>query len=175
MDERPTFMVNNRIYVSAGVIPYTVDSNGNYYFLLQRITSEDRRWTYEDLGGKSQIGDTCIQDVAFRACCEETNTTGPLTEEYLLGQLNDHRSVIYEISDIKYMLYMIYVPSDFKDTADLSVCSQDRKPCVIEWVSYKSLMELDDAEMHPRLMPSEFKYNLPLILAHPTGLHGKYF
>jgi hypothetical protein len=177
--ERPTFLIKNRVYVSAGVLPYTIDSVGTYYFLLQRLTNEDRKWTYEDFGGRSKKEDTCIKDVAFRECHEETNNLEPFTPDFLDRQLKDKRSVIYRINECKYMMYFIYVPPELKEDLDLDkfgIKNDDEQFRVLEWISYKSLMEIDDGEFQPRFMPSEFKYNLPLVLAHPSiNARSQYF
>lgn len=169
--ERPCFLIDNRVYVSAGVLPYTVDSKDTYYFLFQRLTNDTRKWTYEDFGGKSMAGDTSISAVAFRECHEETNYRDTFTPAFLESQLQDKRSVIYRISESKYLLYLIYVPPELKDTMNLEqfgTSNNDEQQRVLEWISYKSLMEIDDKDMHPRFIPSDFKCNLPLILAHPT-------
>lgn len=169
--ERPSFLVKNRVYVSAGVLPYTMDMHGNYYFLFQRLTNDDRRWTYEDFGGKSEYGDASIEDVAFRECYEETNFLDAFKPEYLRQQLKDYRSIIYRVQECKYMLYLIYVPMDLKDSLDLSkfgIKNNDEQPRIVEWLSYKSVMELDDLELQPRIMPMDFKNNLALMLAQPV-------
>lgn len=169
-EKRPTFRVDNHIYVSAGVVPYTV-AQSNYYFLLQRLTNEDRRWTYEDFGGKSQQEDKSIEDVAFRECHEETNFKPTFTPKYLKQQLEDKRSIIYRIKDCKYMLYMIYVPPELKelDLSQFGEQNNDGQPRVLEWLSYKSFMELDDNELQPRFIPAEFKSNLPLLMAKASS------
>jgi 8-oxo-dGTP pyrophosphatase MutT (NUDIX family) len=169
-DSRPKFTYKNQIYVSAGVVPYTLDKHGNYYLLLQRLTNDSRQWTYEDFGGKSEEGDQSIEDVAFRECYEETNYIETFTPQYLKQQLEDSRSVIYRISSCKYMLYLIYVPPELKDTLDLAkfgIENDDKQPRVLEWLSYKSVMELDDEELQPRFNPREFKDNLSLLLSLP--------
>jgi len=163
MSDNPVFLVKNKLYISAGVIPYTIDTCGNYYFLFQRLTNEHRSWTYQDLGGTSQENDLSIKDVALRAFYEQTNET--FCTEYLSKQLEDDRSIIYRIPDNRYMLYLIYVPLDLKETLDLSVFTIKQKS-VLEWISYKSLMEVNDSEINHRITPSDFKNNLSLILAH---------
>lgn len=171
-EQRPTFLVNNKVYVSAGVLIYTNDEMENYYFLFQRLTNDKRMWTYEDFGGKSQNGDNSIEDVAFRECYEETNKL-VFTPEFLKKQLKDRRSVIYQIPECKYMLYIIYVPYDFKENLDLDqfgIKNNDDQPRILEWLSYKSLMELDTTDLQPRFMPTDFKINLPIILARPRML-----
>ena len=37
MTDRPIFMVKNRVYVSAGVLPYNINEEGNVSFLVQRL------------------------------------------------------------------------------------------------------------------------------------------
>lgn len=169
--ERPTFLVQNRVYVSAGVIPYTMDLQGNYHFLFQRLTNEDRKWTYEDFGGKSEYGDTSIENVAFRECYEETNYHDAFNIDFLHQQLKDNRSIIYRISECKYMLYLIYIPIELKESMELSefgIKNSDEQPRIVEWLNYKSVMELHDLDLQPRLVPMEFKNNLALMLAQPV-------
>lgn len=166
MTDRPIFMVKNRIYVSAGVLPYNIDADGNVSFLVQRLI--DGKWLYEDFGGKSDAGDNCIEDVAFRECVEEMNNVGPITHEFLNQQLGDNRSIIYRIPDDKYMLYFIYVPSNVKSTIDTSIfgnMNDDHTVRKVEWLDYRDLMDLGDDQIHPRLIPGDFKSNLPLILS----------
>lgn len=166
MTDRPIFMVKNRIYVSAGVLPYNIDKEGNVSFLVQHLM--DGKWLYEDFGGKSDVGDTCIEDVAFRECVEEMNNAGPITADFLRNQLDDKRSVIYRIPDDKYMLYFIYIPSDVKDSINTDIfgdMNDDYTVRKVEWLDYKDLMDLSEDELHPRLIPSDFKNNLPLILS----------
>lgn len=175
---RPTFSINNRTYVSAGVIPYTMDSQDNYYFLLQHLTSDTRNWSYEDFGGKSQQGDDSIEAVAFRECHEETNFQPVFTSEFLQAQLKDERSMVYSIPECKYMMYLIYVPPSFRDLdlGQFGTSNNDGQPRVLEWLSYKSLMELDNTKLQPRFVPADFKINLPLILCHYRMFPGeKYF
>jgi hypothetical protein len=176
-NERPVFLVKNRIYVSAGVLPYTVEEDGTRSFLVQKIL--DCKWKYEDFGGKSDIGDTCIEDVAFRECAEEMNNVGPITREYLKSQLKDNRSVIYRIPDDKYMLYIIYVPIDLKNTLNLEIygnVNDDHTTRKVEWISYKNLIETNDNDLHPRFIPVDFKNNLPLLMSHSLlGGESKYY
>lgn len=166
--ERPHFYHRHQMFVSAGIIPYTVDNAGKYQFLLQRLTDEDRKWTYEDFGGKSNVCDRSIMDIAIRECYEETNSMEEFNPEFLKQQIADSRTVIYRIPAYKYMLYLTYVPVELLNL-DLSKFGtrNDEDNRVLEWVSYSTLMGFDDQEFHPRL-GGELKTSLPLILAH-TG------
>lgn len=173
---RPSFMVQGRTYVSAGILPYTMDLQGNFHFLFQRLTSEDRRWTYEDFGGKSEAGDTSILNVALREFQEESNGIDTMRPEFLREQLKDNRSIVYKIPESKYILFLIYIPLPHKETMDLSLfgtTNHDGMTRNVEWLSYKSVMELDDHRLHPRFIPIEFKNNLALVLAYTVMCPGQ--
>jgi len=163
---RSHFYHSHQVFVSAGVIPFTCDAAGKYHFLMQRLTASDRKWTYEDFGGKSQACDQSLQDIAIRECLEETNNTEPFTADFLKCQMADSRSVIYRIPVCKYMLYLVYVPPELLKL-DLTRfgANNDEDQRVLEWVSYTTVVGLDDMDLHPRL-GGEFKISLPLILAH---------
>jgi 8-oxo-dGTP pyrophosphatase MutT (NUDIX family) len=162
--------------VSAGVIPYTFKDD-TYHFLLQHLTGTQRSWSYEDFGGKSQVGDQNIEDVAFRECHEETNYSNYFSPDFLRKQLQHERSVIYQIPECKYMMYFIYVPPEYLslDLSQFGSTNNDNQLRILEWITYRTLMEMDGAKMQPRFVPAEFKINLPLVLSnHMIGL-GKYY
>lgn len=172
MTDRPIFFYKNRTYVSAGVILYTINPESqNCSFLLQR--SSRNSWEYEDFGGKSDKEDKSILDVALRECREELNFEGGITEEFLLTQLNDRRSFEYLVPSCKYVLYMIYVPFEFKTAMDMSVFGTYEKLDQIRrdvlWMSYKQLNELSHNDLHPRFNQNdEFRARLPILLARAT-------
>jgi hypothetical protein len=167
--DRSHFYHNHQIFVSAGIIPYTCDQSGKYHFMFQRLTSPDRKWTYEDFGGKSQACDQSIQDIAVRECREETNFSEPFTSDFLTNQIADPRTVVYRIPAFKYMLYVVYVPPELlKLNLAQFGTSNDEHPRVLEWLSYVTIMAVDDLEFHPRL-GGEFKTSLPLILASASA------
>lgn len=162
---RPVFDIDGKPYVSSGILLYTIEESGTVSFLVQKV--KDHEWIYEDLGGKSAVGDTSIKAVAFRECQEELNHAGGISEEFLDQQLSDPRSYVYCVPDNKYVLYFIYVPHSFKDELDLSVfgtretlCDVDR---TIVWLSYYDFIN-SSYKLHPRIKPDEIKVNLPLIL-----------
>lgn len=169
MNERPHFFYKNRIYVSAGVIMYTINpESGNYSFMLQKCARDS--WSFEDFGGKSSPEDKSILDVAIRECREELNFESNITDEFLRNQLEDPRSFEYRVPSCKYILYMIYVPFEFKTSIDTTVFGTHEQLDGIRrdvvWLSYKDLNELPLRELHPRFNQNdEFRLRLPIMLA----------
>lgn len=169
MTDRPLFFYKNRVYVSAGVMLYTINPESqNYSFLLQR--SSRNSWEYEDFGGKSDPKDKSILDVALRECCEELNFKGGITKKFLASQLNDRRSFEYLVPNCKYILYMIYVPFEFKNSMDMSVFGThenlDHIRRDVLWMSYKQLHDLPLKDLHPRFNQNdEFRSRLPIMLS----------
>jgi hypothetical protein len=156
--DRPSFRVNNRTYISAGALPYTVSKDGTIYFLIQKV--KGRSWHYEDFGGKSQLGDQSIKDVAFRECTEELNNL--LTEEFLLSL----PCIEHLIACNKYVLYLVELDSSFMDK-DLSMFGDHEVLWNVErtvvWLSYADLWNMHPTLLHPRLQP-DFKHWLALLL-----------
>ena len=155
---RPSFRVNNRTYISAGVLFYTVVDNGDIHFMLQKVKGQS--WQYEDFGGKSQQGDQTIKDVAFRECIEELN--GLVTKEFLL----DRPCTEYLVPGNKYIAYLVHLDASFM-SMDLSVYG-DRELLwnierTVQWVKYADLWNMHPTMIHPRLQP-DFKQWLPLLL-----------
>jgi hypothetical protein len=176
MGHRKTFKINNKIYVSAGIILYTVD-NGIYNFLLQK--TDRGSWVYEDFGGKSEDIDTCIKDTAFREFLQETNCTEAdstiFNTAFLDMQLTDKRSIIYPIQEYKYMLYIIYVSPQLKNHLKLEdfdvIEKHDNIKRTVLWLSYKEIEEFSDEHIHPRILG--FKQDIALIMAKcATGNHN---
>lgn len=161
--KRPNFNVNGRSYVSSGVLFFTEDKEGNIYFMLQKITGHS--WIYEDFGGKSSEEDTSIKDVAFRECCEELNNEAGITMDFLRSK----KAIEYLIPQSKYVLYLIELPYSFKETVDMSVFGDKEILCevprTVTWLSYRDLMNCYDNEIHPRLIPRDFKSWLPILLS----------
>ena len=157
-EPRPSFRINNRTYISAGVLFYTVHDNGTIYFMLQKI--KGRPWQYEDFGGKSQLGDQSIKDVAFRECIEELN--GLITKEFLMSR----PCTEYLVPGNKYIAYLIHLDPSFMSN-DLSVYG-DRELLwdierTVQWITYSDLWNMHQTMIHPRLQP-DFKQWLPLLL-----------
>lgn len=180
MTTRPIFMVRNRIYVSAGTIFYTNDEQGNIKFLIQQLgPGQKNSWKYEDFGGKSEVGDESLHDVAFRECCEEMNFGKPFHTESLLREcLKDKRSIIYTIPEDKYMLYILYINKDTAESLDLDsygTINNDSTPRRVVWITYKELMELNDSDLHPRLHSNQLKVNLSLTLSVAKSGESQYY
>ena len=169
MSDRPVFTIDNKPYISAGVILYTEDPRGRVHMLLQKLTDRNQSWMWEDFGGKSEECDNDIKDVAFRECAQELNSEAGITVKFLEERFSDRRSTCYKIPSIKYMLYLLYVPYSFKENTDLKVFGKmethDKINRVVKWVSYYDFSNIPYHDIHPRLKPSEFKVNLALLIA----------
>lgn len=109
--ERPHFTIDNRIYVSAGIILYT-RKDGQELFLLQQYYDQvTSKWIWEDFGGKSEASDKSIMDVAIRECLEELNSD--ITYDFLSSCIHDKRSIIHKIPESKYMLHVAYIDETY--------------------------------------------------------------
>lgn len=140
-DGRPLFKVGPYKYVSAGIIPYTI-KDGQTFFLLQAVMG--RGWDWEDFGGKSDIVDTSIADVAIRECLEELNHE--VTREFLISCVSHEKTIVCPIPDSKYMLYLMYIPPEHMDFftterfGDLEKLHRIKR--TVHWVAKESLHEL---------------------------------
>lgn len=159
-DNRPSFYIDGRVYISAGVLLYTA-RYPIFSFLMQHIkddrwATDDIVWQWEDLGGKSDKVDKTIQDVAFRECVEETN--GLITKEMLEIYVKDPRSFKFPVYECKYMLYVLYVDENKLEewTPQLFGCTETLTGIKREimWVPYSKLTEYaHDNTIQPRLLP----------------------
>ena len=173
MSDRPSFIIDGKVYVSAGVLFYTEDPRGRVYFMMQGTKDAAR---VEDFGGKSEKGDASIQDVAFRECMEELNHQGGVTKEFLTEHMQSKRSIEYRIPELKYMLYIVYVPYSFKEGLDVEVFgdyeTHDNIDRSVFWITYHDLMKLPSYAIHARLKPDEFKINMSLVIAQGMTKKG---
>jgi len=157
-EDRPSFRVHNRTYLSAGVMFYCIDSEGIIHFLIQRV--KDKSWIYEDFGGKSQKGDKTIKDVAVRESSEELN--GVFTPEFIQGLPCTEYLIPYN----KYIAYIakldsVYLNMDLTQFGNHELLWNLERSVV--WVKYEDLWNMHPSLIHPRLQPN-FKYWLPLLL-----------
>ena len=156
--DRPSFRVNNRTYISAGVLFYTVAENGAIYFLMQKV--KGKSWQYEDFGGKSQPGDTSIKEVAFRECVEELNDC--ITKEFLLTRPCIEHLIPYN----KYVVFLVELEPSFMNK-DLSMFGDHEVLWNVErtvvWLKYADLWNMHPTLLHPRMQP-DFKQWMALLL-----------
>ncbi len=105
--QRPVFIIDGSTFVSAGVLPYCEYNNTTYYLVQKR---NDKPYL-EDHGGKSDLNDQSIEDVALREMLEEFNilapvckrpSKSPFTEELLKKQLPLFEQILAPAS--KYVL-----------------------------------------------------------------------
>lgn len=68
LDNRPTFNYNGRPVRAAGILLVTFDKEGDKHWLFRHVKNK-----FEDIGGKTDIVDTCIMDTAIRETVEETS------------------------------------------------------------------------------------------------------
>jgi 8-oxo-dGTP pyrophosphatase MutT (NUDIX family) len=160
-NDRPTFSIDGKPYVSAGVLIYTV-RYPTIYFLMQKV--DDPRWNkydtlsweWEDMGGKSDKADQTIQDVAFRECQEETN--GVITRSQLVEFTKDARSFEYCVHESKYMLHVLYVDPVKLDEWGVELFGTVEQHTgiqrTIQWTTYANLqIYYNTGILHPRLAP----------------------
>lgn len=157
-DGRPAFVINNHLYVSAGVILYTIIDN-QIKLLVQRVTHTgewaDRcYWEWEDFGGKSDIEDESIVDTAVRECYEELNY---LVDKGFIKAALEHsasRRLLNKRS--KYVLFLGYVPPtsyqalEPRQFGQIEHLTQIQR--VVAWVDVDHLFEVyRQHKLHPRL------------------------
>ncbi len=113
---RPTFYINNSPIRAGGVIFYYQDEiTKNIKILLQyteRTIDNTKRFLYEDIGGKTDEADTCINDTIIREVIEETNNI--ITKEMLEKYFSKENKSIY-LKKSKYYLVLIKVENDIKN------------------------------------------------------------
>ena len=161
---RPSFRIHNRLYLSSGVLFYTINDSGQIFFMLQKMPSDNKQqpWQYEDFGGKSQEGDLTIEDVAFREAEEEINGALGITKEFI----KTLPRVQYLLPHNKYALYLVKLDKSFLNN-DLSECGEQENlfnvSRKVKWMTYRELFEMPQTLLHPRLQP-EFKNWMSLLL-----------
>ncbi len=111
MDNRPTFFNSDTEPIRAGgVIFYKIDPLTKQIKMLMQYTeridqrTNVKRYVYEDIGGKTDEIDTCINDTIIREVVEETN--GIITEEIIKEHLENRYYKIY-MKHSKYYLILI--------------------------------------------------------------------
>jgi hypothetical protein len=123
---RPTFYINNKPIRAGGVIFYYQDElTKNIKILMQyteRTTDNIKRFLYEDIGGKTDNLDTCINDTIIREVIEETNNV--ISKEILEKYFNkDHKHIYLKKS--KYYLVLVKVDTDIKNIDRRSFGKED--------------------------------------------------
>ncbi len=116
MSKRPTFYMNHKPIRAGGVIFYYQDAlTKSIKILVQytdRLVNNIKRNLYEDIGGKTDVVDTCIDDTIIRETIEETNNA--ITKEMLDKYFERDRRYIY-LEKSKYCLVLIKVDADIKN------------------------------------------------------------
>ena len=113
IDERPTFKFRNMPVRAAGILVVSSDVNNNHFWLFRRVNGK-----YEDIGGKTDLGDTCALDTAVRETVEETKgklfSSGHSPEECakeLRVRLQSEKVNIQYNPQSKYVMYTLPVES----------------------------------------------------------------
>jgi len=116
MSNRPTFYINDKPIRAGGVIFYYQDElTKNIKILVQyteRTVDNIKRMLYEDIGGKTDEIDKCINDTIIRETIEETNNI--ITKEMLEKYFSKENKYIY-LAKSKYYLVLIKVDDDIKN------------------------------------------------------------
>jgi hypothetical protein len=120
MDNRPTFYYsknNSKNKIRAGgILFYYQDSlTKNIKILIQyteKTKDNIKRFLYEDIGGKTDQVDTCINDTISREVFEETN--GIISKELLKSYLDKDNHCLYLLNS-KYYLVLIKANDDIKN------------------------------------------------------------
>ena len=124
MDNRPTFYYysannsanNSNLIRAGGVIFYYQDSLTKNIKILMQYTERNvdniKRNLYEDIGGKTDEVDTCINDTIIREVFEETN--GIISKELIKEYLDKNNHCLY-LHSSKYYLVLIKVNDNIKN------------------------------------------------------------
>lgn len=112
MDNRPTFYYTNdktKPIRACGIIFYKKDELTKQIKVLMQYTErvgidKIKRNVYEDIGGKSDEKDSCINDTIIRETVEETNSI--ITEEIIKEHLDKKNHDIY-LKKGKYYLLLV--------------------------------------------------------------------
>ncbi len=124
--KRNRFTYNGLPVSAAGLILYKVEPSTNEFFLwLQKRKGVEQ---YEDLGGKVEWCDTCIEDTMCREAVEETRQFLEMPD--LLDRVR-HGFSLYFVSDMKYVFAMI--PASYREI--------HTKVDGMEWISVQDLSE----------------------------------
>lgn len=149
----PTFKINGFDCVSAGVLPYFINSKGEVYLLMQKRFNH--RWpeiySYEDWGGKSNDEDECIEMTAAREAEEETNHVLDFLETFKL--LKSKNCVQLLNKGCKYVLFLFsieMIDSDSFGTYEISPEGY-RINRVAEWIPLQKVLKLDKKMCHARI------------------------
>ncbi len=108
---RPTFFTNsdNEPIRACGIIFYKKDPLTKQIKILMQYTiridnlTNIKRYVYEDIGGKTDIIDKCINDTIIREVVEETNNI--ITKEIIMEHLDKEHHKIY-LKECKYYLVL---------------------------------------------------------------------
>ena len=109
--DRPTFQYKSKPVRAAGILVYT-EHKQKKWFLFRKCKG---KWA--DIGGKTDIADTCTLDTAIREAGEESNwhlfdehdTPHMFTEK--MRSYVEHRSTRIQYSPrAKYVTYVVRVP-----------------------------------------------------------------
>ncbi len=116
MSNRPTFYINDKPIRAGGVLFYYQDElTKNTKILVQyteRTVDNIKRMLYEDIGGKTDEIDKCINDTIIRETIEETNNI--ITKEMLEKYFSKENKYIY-LAKSKYYLVLIKVDDDIQN------------------------------------------------------------
>ena len=162
----PTFSYKGVECVSAGVVFYRLTQNGTIQLLMQRKFDKRSNPFWEDLGGKSNLGDKTIEDVAAREAAEETNAEIQPFEvpEYMPYKTRLETSTNYIKNLItknsfpliqrktKYALFLVYLP-DINHDRDFGSCEINQEWHIertVEWVDPSDVFK-NIKNVHPRI------------------------
>ncbi len=133
------------IIKSSGILFFTISNNEIYILMI------NKGYTLEDFGGKSDVNDKSIYDIACREAAEESNNIFPQDELY--NCINN--SLVYHINPkAKYCLYFIYLDEliDVKQFGDEEIHGKIKR--TVKWISL-SEFEKGDITLHPRLLKKD--------------------
>jgi ADP-ribose pyrophosphatase YjhB (NUDIX family) len=140
LKERPTFYIDGFELRAGGVLFYRTIQDKKELLLIKKGEQ------YEDIGGKTDIGDTCIQDTVSREVEEETNSV--IKKQYIRKQL-DQGHPFY--SKTKYALYFIKANKYERKLCTEDFGDKEINDNIVRTLHWIPLTDVPNVTLHPRL------------------------
>jgi hypothetical protein len=141
--ERPTFFVQENELRAGGVLFYRFNQSKIELLLINK---NDR---FEDIGGKTDAIDKCIEDTVSREVEEETNNR--ITSFHIKKQIEkcEHRAIFYNKS--KYVLYFIKANKYERKLSTEDFSNKEITDDIARTLHWIPLSDISTIILHPRL------------------------
>ena len=149
-NKRPTFYFENdpaKPIRAGGVLIYKKNNGFLKFLLIRKLTFGDNM--HEDIGGKTDIGDTDIIDTISREVSEETNNV--INKEIIKEQIKTGKPLYVPFS--KYLIYLVEANEDQKKLNPLSFGDMEIHDSIkrkIYWIKVVNFLN-DVYNFNPRM------------------------